>query len=510
MRQAVANYKWGIVGASLAASMAIAFMVARQPYYTLIGLTGLGVMLYVLAFARESQRIWLYLVAFMFWGYAFFDRSFAALGVYPVLIGELAIMLGLFAAVIGGSVRHLFKSPIVWLWIILGVLCTLQAVPYFRIYSLDVVRDLALWYYGMYALLIGAFLSKKTDLLVKVPQQYAFLFPILIIWFPIAFGIQQAFGASLPMVPGSAVQVLKLKAGDAGVHLAGAATFMLIGLYSRAGSKRKATQSRMQDWFWWLAWLVSFMYVASSNRGGMLSVVAAMLVVFLFQRGSRWGKVAVIALVLAAMFFYIQVVFQTELTFTLGRTTTYAPRQVSPDQIMQNITSLVAPEDNSSLDNTKDWRLNWWTTIVNYTVFGNYFWTGKGFGINLAESDGFVLRDDGLLRSPHNSHLTFLARAGVPGFALWVALQLTIGFSLIASHYRARRNDDHWWAKFFLWILAYWVSFLVNSSFDVALEGPQLGIPFWVVIGVGLAAIIAYPSIARNKRQEQAPELNQA
>ena len=25
----------------------------------------------------------------------------------------------------------------------------------------------------------------------------------------------------------------------------------------------------------------------------------------------------------------------------------------------------------------------------DYTVFGDYFWTGKGFGINLADDDGF-------------------------------------------------------------------------------------------------------------------------
>ena len=27
--------------------------------------------------------------------------------------------------------------------------------------------------------------------------------------------------------------------------------------------------------------------------------------------------------------------------------------------------------------------------IIDYTVFGDYFWTGKGFGISLADDDGF-------------------------------------------------------------------------------------------------------------------------
>jgi hypothetical protein len=37
-------------------------------------------------------------------------------------------------------------------------------------------------------------------------------------------------------------------------------------------------------------------------------------------------------------------------------------------------------------------------------------------------------------------------------------------------------------------ILAYWLAMLVNASFDVYLEGPQGGIWFWSVFGLGLAA----------------------
>ena len=77
--------------------------------------------------------------------------------------------------------------------------------------------------------------------------------------------------------------------------------------------------------------------------------------------------------------------------------------------------------------------------ILDYTAFGDHFWTGKGYGINLADSDGFqVVWEGSPLRSPHNSHLTFLARSGVPGLALWALLQATVFFSLLRAYFRCR------------------------------------------------------------------------
>ena len=65
--------------------------------------------------------------------------------------------------------------------------------------------------------------------------------------------------------------------------------------------------------------------------------------------------------------------------------------------------------------------------IINDTFHGPNFWTGRGFGLNLADEDGFAgndLRGTAPLRSPHNAHMTLLARAGVPGFFLWLLLLL--------------------------------------------------------------------------------------
>jgi hypothetical protein len=39
-----------------------------------------------------------------------------------------------------------------------------------------------------------------------------------------------------------------------------------------------------------------------------------------------------------------------------------------------------------------------------------------------------------------------------------------------------------------VWILIYWVAVLVNASFDVYLEGPQGGVWFWCLLGLGISA----------------------
>jgi hypothetical protein len=116
-------------------------------------------------------------------------------------------------------------------------------------------------------------------------------------------------------------------------------------------------------------------------------------------------------------------------------------------QIVENMASVVVSTGNGRQDGTKLWRQMWWQTITDYTFHGPYFWGGKGFGINLAEADGFTLgeQNGAGLRSPHNSHMAVLARMGVPGLALWCLIGVTWMGGLL-SHARIawRRGDEQW------------------------------------------------------------------
>ena len=168
-------------------------------------------------------------------------------------------------------------------------------------------------------------------------------------------------------------------------------------------------------------------------------------------------------------------------------------RPATINQVIENILSVFGSSSDQGLEGTKQFRLAWWGTIVDYTVFGKYFWTGKGFGINLADSDGFQATADHSLRAPHNSHMTVLAREGVPGLILWILLQGAFAIGLIRAIVLARRAGDSRLAILGGWLLAYWVAIMVDTSFDPYLEGPQGGIWFWVIIGAGLVVIRLAP-----------------
>ena len=162
---------------------------------------------------------------------------------------------------------------------------------------------------------------------------------------------------------------------------------------------------------------------------------------------------------------------------------------MSPQDLLLTARSIFGDTGKSAYDGSREWRLAWWTDIVDYTLFGRYFWTGKGFGINLADADGFQVTSDHSLRAPHSSHLDILARGGVPMAVSWLVLQLAFAWSLFRAYLSARRRGREDWANVDLWLLTYWLAFMVNASFDVYLEGPQGGIWFWAVFGFGIAAL---------------------
>lgn len=164
-------------------------------------------------------------------------------------------------------------------------------------------------------------------------------------------------------------------------------------------------------------------------------------------------------------------------------------RPATFDQLIENVLSMFGSAEDGGLEGTKQFRLAWWGTIVDYTVFGEHFWTGKGFGINLADDDGFQSTSDGSLRAPHNSHLTVLARMGVPGFVVWIALQVAFGVGLLGATLAHRRMGNNGIAAVGATILAYWFAMMVNTSFDPYLEGPQGGIWFWSLLGLGLVVM---------------------
>jgi len=435
-----------------------------------------------LGLSTSFERVWLKCLGAVLIGYGFLGKGFAYVGIPPLFVGEIILVLGLLAATIGQGIKVAFRSPLSLMWVAFAVLGVARTIPYINVYGLNALRDGVLWGYGVFALLVCALLL-RSGWVPRVPEYYVRWLPWFLCWLPVAYLFERLAGNMLPQLPGTDVTLLRLKAGDSAVHLAGVAAFLLLGLHEvivPQGSSKIAVS--VKEWMWWLLWLVATVLVGTSNRGGLLAILIAIGVVLLLRPISlgKWAKVILISSIITAVFF----VFNIEID--IGRA-----RKVSPQQIIVNLQSVFGNNDEQYLSGTREWRLEWWSDIVNYTFFGEYFWGGKGFGINLADDDGFQgTAWEGQLRSPHNGHLNVLARAGVPGFMLWLLLQTTFGICQLSFFLHARRSGQERKARISLWILAYWIAFIVNASFDVFLESPQAGIWFWSLFGFGIAFLL--------------------
>ena len=158
-------------------------------------------------------------------------------------------------------------------------------------------------------------------------------------------------------------------------------------------------------------------------------------------------------------------------------------RNTGLEQLQKNFTSIVGGDVGGSLSGNIVWRLAWWGKIIDYTFAGPYFFTGKGSGINLAMDDGIPAdesTDRTPLRAPHNFHLDILARYGVPIFLIWLAFLFYLFRAQLVTTPTATNEETFFYS-------ACLIAFLINASFDVALEGPMSAFPFWIWVGLSLA-----------------------
>ena len=270
-----------------------------------------------------------------------------------------------------------------------------RTIPYIGEYGIDVLRDAVSWGYALFAIAVaGTFRAEWFPILVRA---YRMLVPDHARVVPDRGRSTWSPAARDPALAGGARCRSSGSRSDAAVHLAAIGSFVLVGLYasgpaSSATRRLGAVVREPRDHGCDLA----RRHAGGDHRGGRRrSCSSGRPSASSRARPSRSGSSLALYLLNPSV--------------ELG----YANRPVSFTQLVDNVASVVTA-DNGAPDSTRAWRLAWWDKIIGYTIDGPYIWTGKGFGINLADDDGFQVDADGSLRSPHNGHLTMLARGGLP------------------------------------------------------------------------------------------------
>ena len=407
-------------------------------------------------------------------GYLLFDRAFAYLHVpgIPLFVGELVLAVGALGMLTAtGCLRiPLRDEPLLALLGVFVLWGMIRTLPGLGAYGMDAVRDSALWYYCGFAFLAVAATARLPGVPESLVAQLGRLLPWMLVWLPVGL-LLTPFADQPPYVPFSTVPVLSHKPGNAAI-----AAVLALGCMWLLPDRRSVR--RRVGWSF-LAILVIAL-AATQNRGGLLGVSAGAAVGLLFVRERL--RLVVPAVLSVALGLVLASLLSLQVPFAGAQ-----GREFSASQLVANVVSLGGQEEPGNLGGTVQGRELLWSRILDKQERDGHLVDGSGFGPNLAADVGVYDEGQDSLRSPHNSHLHILARMGLVGFCLWIALWLGWYRRLVTGCLRLERRGLHVRSRIAVLCLTVTTSILVSSIFDPQLEGPQMAALLWTTFGIGVA-----------------------
>ena len=409
-------------------------------------------------------------------GYLLFDKAFAYLRVpgTPLYVGELTLSIGVVGVLAATQYLRVVirEEPIFSVLAAFFLWSLIRFLPGLHQYGIIAVRDFALCYYCLFAFFAAAALAMSPGILDKWLAQFSRLIPWLLIWLPIGLVLAPVL-TSAPDVPFSTVSVLNHKPGNAAI-----AALIVLG-YLWLFPEQRSARSRAA---WSILALGVMALSATQNRGGLLGAVmgAAVGLMFYRDRLRLIGRAVVVigaGLVLALL-----------LPIQIG--TGGQGRTFSASQLIANVASISGASEAGNLSGTVAGRDQLWTLIYHEQISQGRLIYGSGFGVNLVAQvgDTAVTNDaSDPLRNPHNSHLDVLARTGLVGFSLWVALWVGWYWRLACGCRRLLQRGWHARRQTAILCLMAATAILVGSFFDPQLEGAQMAAMLWTVFGIGVA-----------------------
>jgi hypothetical protein len=321
---------------------------------------------------------------------------------------------------------------------------------------IEVIRDSFIFQYGWFVFIIFLYANKQEEIWDKLFVIYK--------WFPLVALLNFILQYFVPFFEKFAlfgnIPLMLYKNGDMGVHLL-ISTILILLHADRLSNKWKIGIV--------ILIIFDFLTLSAYSRSGMVSYIIGLFAFLYFSKNEslktstkQYSKYIPWALIIVIpMYLSIQVRENFQ-----GRATGF-------DQIGKNVVSLVANSDDATLEKNILWRAIWWGNILDYSFSKEYFATGKGLGMSLAQSDD-ILTDDDDLRSPHNFHLNIMARFGLFVFFLWIYWVYLLLHPLFKKQLNVKQ----------LAIASILMAFLFNASFDVFLEGPMGAFSFWTWVGL--------------------------
>lgn len=410
-------------------------------------------------------------------GYLLLDRAFAWIHVpgTPIFIGEIVLAIGLYVTVrskdAGRFIRLSPPMQALAAFMVFGALLTVIGMLIHD--PQTAVRDAAIWYYGLFAFVVGTLALAWEPAYRFFLEWYTRIIPVFLV-----VGVVRLVMANQGIgifVPDSEVLITSHKPGNLGVQAVLLIAFLLLVVAPELEQRDKA-----RNLIYTVGGLLLLVLAGTQNRGVMVAGFVALILVYFAGRAARPFMGSVLVVVVAALI----LAFSFNVRFDLER------RTVSVDQLFANILSLdfeVDPNGTNEDDGTIAWRLKLWELVLDDTFTQERFLSGFGFGPNLASQYGFVA-GGGVgpeLRNPHNSHLSVVARMGLVGAGLWISLWAFWYRNLWRARKRFKAIGEDQKAGFLAWCMVAAVTVLINGVFDPSLEGPQAAAWIWSIFGLG-------------------------
>ncbi len=398
-------------------------------------------------FGKYYMRLYLLVYAL----YAYFNKgiaySYLVEFILVVGVGYIFLNLKKYQLVLNKS------TSLVLLFLIVNTVFVVLAIGKWTIK--EIAQDALIFYYSIFIFIVFS-LEESFD---ELKNGLYFIYKYYPLFAVVSFLLVSYVPFCQKFVLFEPIPLFLYKFGDMSIHLLITTILLLTGQIKLA--PKYAVINNLI-----IAYL--FLVIATYNRAGMISYLFGLLLFLFIYRGKisrqvfmSYSKILPVFLIIV---FGLYLNTKTEENFQ-GRKVGFA-------QLEENITSIFSSGYNGSLEDNKLWRLAWWGSILSDAVEPKNALMGKGLGVNLSEIAAITIEDEGL-RSPHNFHLTILARFGFIILLLW--------FVWIYLHVSKLRYKENVYESSIIIIL---LSFLLNASFDVYLEGPMGAFPFWTWAGI--------------------------
>jgi len=398
------------------------------------------------------NRAYIKLYFFVLLLYVFFNK-----GVAYSYMAEIILIAGICILFIN---RRQFeiglnrKQILVGIFIIISFLYILFGV--FQYSILNVLRDSLAFQYAWFAFIIYFFKNEYDFIWQKIIQIYKWTPLVLFLNFFLFYFV---FLYLPPINIFGNQNIIIYKNGDKSVHLL--ISTILMFLYTERYSRRWLIANTILI-------VINFLILLAFTRSGSVAYILALFSFFFFSKEKILNEslrkllkyIPIIMIIGMGLFVAIDIQGDAQ-----GRT-------ISISQITDNFSSIVTTNIDGNLVENKVWRLIWWAKLLNESFTLQHFFVGKGLGMSLAGND--ILNTDDNLRSPHNFHLTILARFGYFVFIAW-AIWLVSIFKPLFTRKLAGKT---------LALTSILLAFIINGSFDVYFEGPMGAFPFWTFVGL--------------------------